>query len=142
MILISHRGNLNGIQKKNENNPNYIDNALNEGYEVEVDVRYENGDFFLGHDCNQFKINEKYLLRKGIWCHAKTSFALDALYKIKAHHFWHQEDDYTITSRGYIWSYPGKKLLDKSICVLPEKAHYEKINCIGICSDTIKKYKK
>ena len=28
----------------------------------------------------------------------------------------------------------------KSICVLPEIANYEKINCIGICSDFIQKY--
>jgi len=141
MFFISHRGNLNGIQKNNENNPKYIDNALNEGYDVEVDVRYENNQFFLGHDFSQYKINEKYLLKKGIWCHAKTSLAMKALNKIDAHYFWHQEDDYTITSRGYIWTYPGKKLLENSICVLPEKANYKQFNCIGICSDFIKKYK-
>ena len=61
--------------------------------------------------------------------------------KIKAHYFWHQEDDYTITSRGFIWTYPGKKLFPNSICVLPEHANYKDINCKGICSDFIDKYK-
>ena len=116
MYLISHRGNLNGIQNDKENEPGYINTAINKGFDVEVDVRFENNKFFLGHDFSQFEINKEFLLNKKIWCHAKTSEALSALDKIKAHFFWHQEDDYTITSKGYIWTYPGKKLLSKSIC--------------------------
>ena len=141
MYLISHRGNLNGIQKDKENEPEYIISAIDKGFDVEVDVRFENNKFFLGHDYNQFEINKEFLLNKKIWCHAKTKEALSALDEIKAHFFWHQEDDYTITSKGYIWTYPGKKLLSKSICVLPEKANYKEINCIGICSDFIEKFK-
>tara|TARA_B100002019_G_scaffold108877_1_gene93553 strand:+ start:57 stop:482 length:426 start_codon:yes stop_codon:yes gene_type:complete len=141
MYLISHRGNLNGIQKDKENEPEYIISAIDKGFDVEVDVRFENNKFFLGHDYNQFEVNKEFLLNKKIWCHAKTNEALLALDEIKAHFFWHQEDDYTITSKGYIWTYPGKKLLSKSICVLPEKANYKEINCIGICSDFIEKFK-
>ena len=141
MYLISHRGNLNGIQKDKENEPGYINTAINKGFDVEVDVRFENNKFFLGHDFSQFEINKEFLLNKKIWCHAKTSEALLALDKIKAHFFWHQEDDYTITSKGYIWTYPGKKLFSKSICVLPEKANYKEINCLGICSDFIERYR-
>ena len=142
MKLISHRGNISGIEHDNENNPKYINAALKEGYEVEVDVRFENGVFFLGHDFNQYKVNKEYLLNDKLWCHAKTKGALEALDKIKAHYFWHQEDDYTITNKGYIWTYPGKDLLAKSICVLPEKANYKEFNCIGICSDLIQNYRK
>ena len=141
MYLISHRGNLNGIQKDKENEPEYIINAIDKGFDVEVDVRFEDNKFFLGHDYNQFEINKEFLLNKKIWCHAKTKEALSALDEIKAHFFWHQEDDYTITSKGYIWTYPGKKLLSKSICVLPEKTNYKEINCLGICSDFIERYK-
>ena len=61
--------------------------------------------------------------------------------KIDCHYFWHEEDDYTITSKGFIWTYPGKKLFSNSICVLPENANYKNINCKGICSDFIDKYK-
>ena len=141
MYLISHRGNLNGIEKDNENNPDYINLAISRGYDVEVDVRYESGQFFLGHDFNQFKVEEEFLLNNKLWCHAKTNEALIALDRIKAHYFWHQEDDYTITSKGFFWTYPGKKLLKKSICVLPERANYDKIDCLGICSDFIERYK-
>ena len=141
MIFISHRGNISGIRSNDENNPNYINKALKLGYEVEVDVRFENGKFFLGHDFSQYHVDNEFLLNSRIWCHAKTKEALEALEQIKAHYFWHQEDDYTITSKGYIWTYPGKKLFNKSICVLPETHNYENLNCLGICSDFIEKYK-
>ena len=140
MFLISHRGNLNGTQKERENSPSYINEALDRGFDVEVDVRFKNNKFFLGHDIDQYEINTEFLENEKIWCHAKTTDALIALEKTNAHYFWHQEDDYTITSKGYIWTYPGKKLFSKSICVLPEKFNYEKIKCKGICSDYIEKY--
>jgi len=142
MIYISHRGNISGPKEKFENKIDYVQNALDKGYEVEVDVRFENNKFFLGHDFNQYEVDENFLLNKKIWCHAKTKEALSALEKIKAHYFWHQEDDYTITSKGFVWTYPGKSLLTNSICVLPEVANYNEINCLGICSDYIERYKR
>ena len=141
MYLISHRGNIDGIVKDDENKPEYIDKALGKGFEVEVDVRFSDNKFFLGHDFNQYEINKNFLVNKKIWCHAKTREALIALQEIDAHYFWHQEDDYTITSKGFIWTYPGRKLLPQSISVLPENANYEKNDCLGICSDFIKRYK-
>ena len=117
MYLISHRGNIDGIIKDDENKPEYIDKALKNGFEVEVDVRFNDNKFFLGHDFNQYEINKSFLMNKKIWCHAKTREALIALQEIDAHYFWHQEDDYTITSKGFIWTYPGQKLLPLSICV-------------------------
>jgi len=141
MYLISHRGNVNGIQLENENKPDYLNLAIEKGFDVEVDVRFEYNKFFLGHDNSQYEIDKNFLLNKKVWCHAKNFEALLALDKINAHYFWHQEDDYTITSKGYLWTYPGKKLSKISICVLPENSNYKKINCLGICSDFIEKYK-
>ena len=37
MILISHRGNLDGPQPENENRPDYIEKALL-NYNVEIDI--------------------------------------------------------------------------------------------------------
>ena len=103
MYLISHRGNINGIQENKENEPEYINNAIKSGFDVEVDVRYREDKFFLGHDFDQYEVSKDFLINKKIWCHAKTNITLSALHKIGAHYFWHQEDDYTITSRGFIW---------------------------------------
>ena len=62
MILIAHRGNIEGKQLGYENNPNYINDALNENYDVEIDVSLVGGEFYLGHDMAQYKINIEYLI--------------------------------------------------------------------------------
>jgi hypothetical protein len=142
MKFISHRGNLNGPIEEYENHPEYIHEALKKGFDVEIDVRVKNDILYLGHDFAKYKINEKFLINNKLWCHAKDLETINKLGKIKCHFFWHQKDDVTITSLGYFWTYPGKKLFKKSICVLPEKASYKKFECYGICSDYILKYKK
>ena len=58
------------------------------------------------------------------------------------HCFWHQEDDVTLTSCGFMWTYPGQKLTNKSICVLPEKSNDSFNDCLGICSDYIINYRE
>ena len=41
MILISHRGNINGKNPEKENHPDYIWVAIQAGYEVEIDVWFK-----------------------------------------------------------------------------------------------------
>lgn len=142
MIFISHRGNLNGKNKNLENNPEYVLDAIKKGFHVEIDVWYTDS-FYLGHDNPEFKVTKKFLENKKFWCHAKNLMALFKLRNVNSKYFWHQEDDYTLTSNGYIWTYPGKKLLKKSICVLPETNKKKIPDFVGgICSDFIEKYKK
>ena len=141
MFYISHRGNINGQNKKEENNPEYIKIALEKGYDVEIDVRCKGTQLYLGHDYAKYKVDISFLVNKKFWCHAKDVHALDNLMKINAHYFWHQKDDVTLTSKGYFWTYPGKKLTKNSICVLPEIDNVKEIDCAGICSDFIQDYK-
>ena len=147
MILISHRGNLNG-KTDDENKPKYIEEALSQGFDVEVDVWYDNNQFWLGHDKPQYKVSEGFLEHPNLWCHAKN---IQALYVMNTnyhiHCFWHQEDDVTLTSRGFFWTYPGKQLTEKSICVLPEfEDKKSKVilpkNVAGICSDFVVNYRR
>ena len=58
------------------------------------------------------------------------------------HYFWHQKDDIALTSKGYIWAYPGKQPIKESIAVLPEIYKDDVSNCIGICSDNIIEYNR
>ncbi len=58
------------------------------------------------------------------------------------HCFWHQNDDFTLTSKNIIWTFPGKKLSLNSICVLPDLDIKLDGLVMGICSDNITKYKK
>ena len=144
MIFISHRGNINGAIKKRENTVSYINEALSLGFNVEVDVWYKNNSFYLGHDNPKTKINTKFLKNENLWCHAKNFEAIEMLKKNNLHFFWHQKDDYTLTSKGIIWTYPGKKLFKNSINLMPEiqekKFSFRK-KYLGICSDYIQHYK-
>ena len=145
MYFISHRGNLTHRVPELENSPGYIQEALDKGYNVEVDVWCVDNKMFLGHDEPQYEVNNNFFFKKGLWCHAKNIEAVTMLNKLNAHYFWHQKDDITLTSKRYMWTYPGVELTSSSICVMPENANYtldELIQSAGICSDKIEKYQK
>jgi len=143
MILISHRGNINGRISENENNPLYIERALHRGFEVEIDVWYKDNRWYLGHDKPQYEIDLDYLKNSKFWCHAKNIESLNMMLTYSdIHCFWHQEDDVTLTSRNIIWTYPDKQLTENSICVLPEKNNQTIKKCLGICSDYVVNYKE
>ena len=143
MILISHRGNIKGANKMFENSPGYILKAINQGYDVEVDVRLNLGKWFLGHDKAEYPIDDLFLKNDKLWCHAKNLNALEYMLLHNVHCFWHQKDDYTVTNRGAIWTYPGNELTKNSICVMPESLKIDTVPsfCLGVCSDYIERYK-
>jgi len=141
MIFISHRANLYGKDPTRENRITSVNECLNLGLHVEIDVWFHNGSFWLGHDKPESIIDEKFLENKKLWCHAKNSAALfRMLDNAKIHCFWHDTDKHTITSNGFIWSFPNCPTNEKSICVLPEKYNTVIENCYGICSDYIHNY--
>ena len=142
MKFISHRGNVNG-PSASENKPEYILHAVSLGYDVEVDVWFEANQLFLGHDSPTYKVDLNFLLNDQLWCHCKNVKALNVLLDGGAHCFFHETDDVVLTSRGFLWTYPGKELTKNSICVLPELGFRGDLDfCYGICSDFIGDYKK
>lgn len=146
MILISHRGNINGRFESYENEPNYIDLTLKKGYEVEIDVWYKDGHLWLGHDKPQYGITLEWINKRKskLWIHCKNIEAIEYFNSLcdACNYFWHQEDTLTLTSKGYIWVYPGKQPVKNSIAVMPELFNDETSHCLGICSDYIQNYKK
>lgn len=147
-ILIAHRGNREGPCPEYENRPNYIVGGLAacDWLHCEIDVWVIGGEFFLGHDEPQHRVSEEFLVNSRLWCHAKNLPALESMLKNPLIHcFWHQEDNFVVTSRGYIWTYPGQPLTPMSIWVLPEVTSfaysYEVVpKYAGICSDYIERY--
>ena len=144
MILISHRGNTNGKMESWENEPTYIDLAISRDYDVEVDVWYVDGVLYLGHDKPQYGVDFRWFRDRitKLWIHCKNT---DAILLFKAsqydfNYFWHETDTITLTSLNYIWAYPGKQPIKNSIAVMPENHNDDITNCIGICSDNLKKY--
>lgn len=144
MILIAHRGNIDKPKPQFENSPEYIKQALTKGYEVEIDVWYQERKWFLGHDSPLYPIKISFLKQEKLWCHAKNIQALYEMLKTHIHCFYHQNDDVVLTSQGYMWTYPGHTLTSTSICVMPEWKENKGISltdCAGICSDYISNYK-
>ena len=145
MKLISHRGNLHGPRPELENLPSYILEAEYAGYDVEIDVWFVDGRFYLGHDAPTHVIHKDFLLDAGLWCHAKNLPALVEMLKTpNIHCFWHQEDDVVLTSQKYIWTYPGKTIAEyNAIAVCPERVvNWDISKAEGICSDYIANNKR
>jgi hypothetical protein len=137
--VISHRGNLFGPDKENENTTSQILLAIQKGFDVEVDLWVEDNRLFLGHDYPQHEISIKFLIENitSLWIHCKNLEAISFLQYLlpKSNFFWHQSDDFTLTSLGYIWTYPGKETAENSVIVdLTEQPKVTK-NMFGICTD-------
>jgi hypothetical protein len=148
MIYISHRGNIDGKKPHLENKTEYIDTAIQLGFDVEVDVWYIDGKWWLGHDGPQYEIDLDWLDDRSdrLWVHCKNKQAVEYLVEndyeaANINWFWHEEDTMTLTSFNYVWAYPGKQPIKKSIAVMPEMYKDDISHCIGICSDVIEKYK-
>jgi hypothetical protein len=148
MILISHRGNTSGPNPERENHPEYIFEALQAGYDVEIDVWFVDGKFMLGHDEPQYEFPFPLLDNNypKMWLHCKNIEALEVLHNLdsrgdKVNYFWHQEDTITLTSKNHIWAYPGKQPIKNSIAVMPEIYNDNIEGCKGVCSDYIQNYK-
>ena len=143
MILVAHRGNTKGPNPEIENNPEYILQAIANGFYVEVDVWYDGSPTVgLGHDAPQYYVQVDFLQNPKIIAHAKTPATLEFLLKNSIHCFSHDKDDCVLTSMGWIWTYPGKELTDISISVMPEWIFDDikkckVLNCKGVCSDFV-----
>jgi hypothetical protein len=95
----------------------------------------------LGHDEPQYKTDYKFLMNEKLWCHAKNLDALFEMKKYAIHYFWHETDTVTLTSKNYVWAYPGKQPIKGSIACMPELDNDNVLLCKGVCSDHIQYYK-
>lgn len=140
MKLISHRGNINGSNTELENSPDYINKALGKLFDVEIDVWNIYNNWYLGHDEPKYHIDSNFLLNKKLWCHAKN---IDALYHMKIlgvpNFFWHESDKFTLTSSGYIWTYPNCEVTENSIIVMLDESTKVNPKIYGVCSDFVQK---
>jgi hypothetical protein len=148
MRLISHRGNISGRNPEKENSPEYILDALSLGYDVEIDIWLVDNTYFFGHDNPQYEVNKDFInnIKNKSWFHCKNEEALSAIGEDfdNINFFWHERDRYTLTSKGYVWAFPGEKVIKNSIILFPENYPENKNEILlsaGICSDYIADYK-
>ena len=112
MKLIAHKGNVEGPDPSKENTPEQIDWWL------------------AGRQAN-------------LWIHCKD---LTTLHEFTAktsgyNYFWHQGDDYTLTSKGQIWASAGKPYNEDTVMVVEDPAEVKEYNCYAMCSDHVGKLK-
>tara|TARA_Y100001968_G_scaffold250685_1_gene235780 strand:- start:1647 stop:2120 length:474 start_codon:yes stop_codon:yes gene_type:complete len=148
MRIIAHRANKNGSNPQTENKMESIYKSIESGFDVEIDIRMIQDILYLGHDLpeNTISLDQIDELSEYLWIHCKNLEALQYFSEKsnnnKYNYFWHDKDAYTLTSKGFIWSYPGSKLSYNSINVMPEwtikKEEFENIkkdDIYGICTD-------
>lgn len=141
MIKIAHRGNYKGRIEERENAPDYIEEAIAAGYNVEVDVWLVDGKWMLGHDFPTYEVPLSFFERPEIWTHAKNLVGYVSLYNNpKVHTFWHDKDDFVFTSKGIKWCRTHVITYD-GVMVMPEFNDYHteilknNHSPLGVCSD-------
>lgn len=149
MILISHRGNIDNIKPEMENRLEYIQAAIDAGYEVEVDVWVKDGRFFLGHDGPQYEFDPAWMYARNdkLWVHTKNFTALRTLIDSNLRIFFHEQEKHTIIHNcKLIWSHNLEEADEKSIIPLLSleslMSKYEEVKVYGICSDYVGILKK
>jgi hypothetical protein len=141
---ILHRGLSDGPSVELENNYENLLVRIREGWHVEVDIWFEDGRWWLGHDydaAKQREISDSELeaLSVGAWFHCKNVAALAEMSRLNQgwRFFSHDRDEAVLTSTGQIWCYPGI-FCERGIAVLPERCDQwslGKSGLIGVCSD-------
>ena len=148
MRYIAHRGLTNGPQKQFENQPNIVRTSLEKGYDAEIDLWVIDNRLYLGHDEPQYNVTEQFITTPGLWIHAKSLSTFHWLVnsQLDLNYFWHENDSYTLTSKGYIWAFPGKTLTSSCVMVMPEYvdpslSNIKDVDCYAICSDYVDRLK-
>lgn len=147
VLLIAHRGLISGPNNK-ENHPDTIEDAISLGYDAEIDLRYfdDYNELWLGHDNYQYEISLNWLkqFQNNLWIHAKSIQTLYYLSSINwnGNYFFHDTDKVTLTSNGFLWTYPNELLTPNSVMLMPEwhqdiHTFILKDKCYGICSDYV-----
>ena len=137
MLIIAHRGNVNGAENALENTVSHVDAALAAAFDVEVDVWMVDGSYMLGHDYPAVVVPPAWLRQHRMWCHAKNVEALVSMQSDSIHCFWHETDAYTVTSRNGLWCYPGN-FNQSGITVVtggPETVTVPSGGFAGVCTD-------
>lgn len=146
MKLIAHRGNTAG-STASENKPEYIAAAIDKGYDVEIDVWFEKGNLFLGHDAPKYQVDIKTIKDwancADVYCHCKN---MAAAAKICIAHrlfpFAHSDDDFIILSNGYLWVHPNAinqipYALRKESIIVSHNMMVPTFEYYAICSDYV-----
>lgn len=139
MRVIAHRGNVNGAKPSLENQRHYIDRALKEGHDAEIDVWKIGDKFFLGHDRPDLEVPMLWIAdrKDNLWIHCKNLAALIHFTNTNFNAFWHENDRFTMTTKGWIWTNIGEPVCKNSVVVALDLKDLTQVtgNEYAICTD-------
>lgn len=132
MRVIAHRGNLDGPNKLQENTIKSAFECLYRDLDIELDIHVKNNNLYLDHDgiidntTPFITLSDFYNLFKSyqnnLWIHCKN---LEAIIFCQANlpqynYFGHSNDEFVLTSKGYIFTRPNVSAGKNVVCVMPE----------------------
>lgn len=142
MIFIKHRAGIRDLRD------------LNEKLHAEIDVRYVDGAFYIGHDEPEEELEYSELkdVLPFLWVHCKN---IEAYRRLLENHeneikfFVHNADDFAVVKGGYYWTtepkaliLPGTVLMDvMGTGYLPETMSHILSEAYAICSDYLESWR-
>lgn len=144
MKIISHRGNISGPEPNLENTKKSIDLALENNFDVEIDLWKVNNEFFLGHDKPLNKVSFEWLenRKKHLWIHTKNFNAFESLLEINRGFifFYYTCEPLVLTSNGKIWCHRIQEITNPANCIAPllSKSSFQEnkqTKWYGVCTD-------
>jgi hypothetical protein len=146
MKLISNRGNVDGVNAELQNTLVYIQEAINKGYDVKIDLWIKDGKLYLGTNEPTTPLDIDWLERNRhkLWLQCRSVEVISKFTNLDSsghniHFFWHDSNKVSLTNRGYMWCEPGE--------IVPGGIVYQPVYCdniegfYGVCSDNINQYK-
>lgn len=127
--LVAHRGNIFGSNLERENSPDYLLEALDQGFSIETDFRLiekfsDDADLqpeiWLGHDLPQYRIEyfattlDAHLKNmQSVYFHAKDELTFvtntsifTEIFDANVDLFYNENDAVTLTLNGNLWIHP------------------------------------
>ena len=147
MRLISNKGNISGVSE-NENNPEQIQNAIDNGYEVKVNLWLKDNKLYTGNNEAEHLFSLEFLEtnHSKLWlqCHdielIKRFSEIDPL-GLKINYFWIDNGNVVRTSKG-VWIVRENEPFDGCVYLNPEINELDYSKCLGLISDRILNYKE
>lgn len=146
MKLISNRGNVDGVDMELENTQVYVQEAINKGYDVKIDLWVKDGKLYMGTYEPKAPLDIDWLERNHhkLWLQCRDIEVISKFTSLDSsghniHFFWHDTDKVSLTNRGYMWCEPGE--------IVPGGIVYQPVysdnieGFFGVCSDNINQYK-
>lgn len=143
MRRIAHRGNRHGPNPERENEPGYILEALAEGFDCEIDVRWLKDKWYLGHNTPDYLVPSSFLTLPGLWVHLKDAATVSVmqLQPTLCNWFWHEVDNIAFTSRGNGWTGNPEFRSQKNILMISDiswlEIPFKEYHFYGCCNDWI-----